>query len=290
MTAVLRAPAATPDPVPTQRSGHSRMAGMGGRRPRLEPIHRLNHLRPANRGNRSNSLTIKTLNQHGIGGNTGDVPDYTYRYYDPATGRWPSRDPIEEDGGDNLYGFVGNDGINWSDWLGLLTCYKWMFITHYNDPKGNHDNKLTDNDCATANCRYTANGTPKPNYDKNSKPNQPYPNGTNFRVNRPNGYKDNRTVNDSGAGFAYPRAGLPNGVASDEWLDLWSPNGENGKNPEWDIVERDVDCPTCPKGWYKDNPPPEPDAKKKYDQALKDKAADDERKADERWRQNHRRK
>ena len=36
---------------------------------------------------------------------------YTYRYYDPATGRWLSRDPIGENGGVNLYGFVGNDGI-----------------------------------------------------------------------------------------------------------------------------------------------------------------------------------
>jgi RHS repeat-associated protein len=37
------------------------------------------------------------------------VPDYQYRHYDPKTGRWPSRDPIEEEGGINLYGFVGND-------------------------------------------------------------------------------------------------------------------------------------------------------------------------------------
>ena len=44
---------------------------------------------------------------------------YGYRYYDPLTGRWPSRDPIEEEGGLNLYGFVGNDGINLSDFLGL---------------------------------------------------------------------------------------------------------------------------------------------------------------------------
>lgn len=35
--------------------------------------------------------------------------DYGYRYYDPVTGRWPSRDPIGEQGGVNLYGFVGND-------------------------------------------------------------------------------------------------------------------------------------------------------------------------------------
>ncbi|MEI7957239.1 MAG: RHS repeat-associated core domain-containing protein, partial [Verrucomicrobiota bacterium] len=30
---------------------------------------------------------------------------YGYRYYDPLTGRWPSRDPIGEKGGVNLYGF-----------------------------------------------------------------------------------------------------------------------------------------------------------------------------------------
>ena len=32
---------------------------------------------------------------------------------------WPSRDPIEEAGGMNLYGFVGNDGVNGLDMLGL---------------------------------------------------------------------------------------------------------------------------------------------------------------------------
>jgi RHS repeat-associated protein len=44
---------------------------------------------------------------------------YGYRYYDPMTGRWPSRDPIGEKGGVNLYGFVGNDGINQADLLGM---------------------------------------------------------------------------------------------------------------------------------------------------------------------------
>jgi RHS repeat-associated protein len=33
---------------------------------------------------------------------------YGYRFYDPNTGRWPSRDPIEERGGVNLYGFCYN--------------------------------------------------------------------------------------------------------------------------------------------------------------------------------------
>ncbi len=44
---------------------------------------------------------------------------YGYRYYDPQTGRWLSRDPIEERGVMNLYGFVGNDGVNKWDVLGL---------------------------------------------------------------------------------------------------------------------------------------------------------------------------
>jgi hypothetical protein len=47
------------------------------------------------------------------------VDYYAYRYYDPQTGRWPSRDPIEEWGGLNLYGFVGNDGVSSIDVLGL---------------------------------------------------------------------------------------------------------------------------------------------------------------------------
>jgi uncharacterized protein RhaS with RHS repeats len=47
------------------------------------------------------------------------VADYGYRYYDPVTGRWPSRDPIGEEGGLNLYGFCGNDSISQFDALGL---------------------------------------------------------------------------------------------------------------------------------------------------------------------------
>jgi RHS repeat-associated protein len=43
---------------------------------------------------------------------------YGYRYYDSVTGSWINRDPIEEDGGLNLYGFVRNNGINKWDYLG----------------------------------------------------------------------------------------------------------------------------------------------------------------------------
>ena len=44
---------------------------------------------------------------------------YGYRYYDPVTGRWPSRDPIGEKGGVNLYGFVENRPASATDYLGL---------------------------------------------------------------------------------------------------------------------------------------------------------------------------
>jgi len=43
---------------------------------------------------------------------------YGYRYLDPSTGRWPSRDPIGEDGGQNLYAFVGNEPVAGFDKLG----------------------------------------------------------------------------------------------------------------------------------------------------------------------------
>ena len=36
---------------------------------------------------------------------------------------WPNRDPIGERGGLNVYGFVGNDGVNYSDSLGLFEYY-----------------------------------------------------------------------------------------------------------------------------------------------------------------------
>jgi RHS repeat-associated protein len=43
---------------------------------------------------------------------------YGLRYYSPSTGRWLSRDPIEEGGGSNSYGFVGNAPLRLVDALG----------------------------------------------------------------------------------------------------------------------------------------------------------------------------
>ena len=48
---------------------------------------------------------------------------YGRRYYEPKQGRFVGRDPIEEQGGINLYGFCGNNGVNRWDVLGMLAGY-----------------------------------------------------------------------------------------------------------------------------------------------------------------------
>ncbi|GAA5484539.1 hypothetical protein Hsar01_03783 [Haloferula sargassicola] len=64
---------------------------------------------------------------------------YGYRYYHPYLGRWISRDPIGERGGLNLYGFVGNDGVNRWDYLGLDWAeYTGEYVTIY---EGNPPNR-----------------------------------------------------------------------------------------------------------------------------------------------------
>jgi RHS repeat-associated protein len=46
---------------------------------------------------------------------------YGYRFYDSVFGRWISRDPIEENGGVNLYAYINNNTINANDPYGLWT-------------------------------------------------------------------------------------------------------------------------------------------------------------------------
>ena len=49
-----------------------------------------------------------------------DLVYYNYRHYSPALGRWLSRDPIEEQGGVNLYAFTSNAPIVQIDILGEI--------------------------------------------------------------------------------------------------------------------------------------------------------------------------
>jgi len=56
-----------------------------------------------------------------------DLIYYGYRYYNPSTGCWLGRDPIQEKGGINLYCFLNNDSENAFDILGN---------SNFNDPEG----------------------------------------------------------------------------------------------------------------------------------------------------------
>jgi len=71
-------------------------------------------------GNESRFSSLRPQKPSKLAENAVHVADYLYRYYDPLTGRWPSRDPIGERGGLNLYGIVGNDGVGMVDLLGLV--------------------------------------------------------------------------------------------------------------------------------------------------------------------------
>ncbi|MBP3302299.1 MAG: RHS repeat-associated core domain-containing protein, partial [Opitutales bacterium] len=47
-----------------------------------------------------------------------DLVYYNYRHYSPTLGRFLSRDPIQEQGGPNLYAFVKNRPLFVNDYLG----------------------------------------------------------------------------------------------------------------------------------------------------------------------------
>ena len=50
--------------------------------------------------------------------------DFGLRFYSPSMGRWINRDPIAEEGGVNLYGFVDNNPINGVDEYGQIKVSK----------------------------------------------------------------------------------------------------------------------------------------------------------------------
>jgi integrase/recombinase XerD len=85
---------------------------------------------PPRGGNKYNVLPLNDFCMNNTLGNGVCVGDYGYRWYDPVTGRWPSRDPIGERGGINLYGFVENDSIVEFDVFGLWHGGTHKELTH----------------------------------------------------------------------------------------------------------------------------------------------------------------
>ena len=59
-----------------------------------------------------------------------DLVYYNYRHYSPALGRFLSRDPIQEQGGLNLYAFAGNNHIQGKEILGWW-AWPWEDIEDY---------------------------------------------------------------------------------------------------------------------------------------------------------------
>jgi RHS repeat-associated protein len=56
---------------------------------------------------------------------------YGFRYFTPSTGRWLARDPIEEQGGVNVYGFVNNNPIEKIDPNGLWSPEAHDYLLDY---------------------------------------------------------------------------------------------------------------------------------------------------------------
>ena len=75
---------------------------------------------PENFPHRFSTKYAEDFSPSAIGGNLPSLYYYGYRFYNPELGRWINRDPIEEDGGLNLYGFVGNDVLGKLDVLGNI--------------------------------------------------------------------------------------------------------------------------------------------------------------------------
>lgn len=76
---------------------------------------------------------------------------YGRRYYNPALGRFIGRDPKMEKGGLHLYGFLGNNGINRWDYLGMDGSSDWT--TNYLqslglDPNANKNSTAVNNNMA----------------------------------------------------------------------------------------------------------------------------------------------
>jgi RHS repeat-associated protein len=65
-----------------------------------------------------------------------------YRAYDAGAGRWLSADPLGEEGGMNLYGYVLGNPVNWNDPLGLET----LILIRRNTPK---EGQPARNSCGT---------------------------------------------------------------------------------------------------------------------------------------------
>ena len=123
MTAVLPTPSASTFQVSERRREAGRIQSMepGARTPSPEigPFPAPSSPRPPKPRKPRNSMASNRSRRKSANAKPVHVADYGYRYYDPLTGRWTSRDPIGEGGGGNLYCFLKNGTTCAFDVLGM---------------------------------------------------------------------------------------------------------------------------------------------------------------------------
>ena len=108
---------------PPRSATPPRKTASGSFRPRSNKTTRNNH--PQTQSPRRKTRPTPTTTAPG-------VPVYGYRYYEPLTGRWLNRDPIEERGGINLYAFVDNSSLAEYDFLGLSGANEKIAVSYCN--------------------------------------------------------------------------------------------------------------------------------------------------------------
>ena len=100
MTAALPSPATVPAPPDSAHRKRRESPGDDDQPPEPGPFSPPTLPRPPRPGNPPNRKNSSRLRRRAPGAKRDRVTVYGYRYYYPATGRWPSRDPIGEKGGE----------------------------------------------------------------------------------------------------------------------------------------------------------------------------------------------
>ena len=102
-------PSNSPHPGVAWRSGLDQKAQTGALKPGFEPNRGMSQSGPIQGRNRPKPLATRALHHRNPKPKTMGVTYYGYRFYDPNTGRWPSRDPIGELGHETAKAHLGDN-------------------------------------------------------------------------------------------------------------------------------------------------------------------------------------